>query len=134
MNGTAFDEVTIKGNLSLTQVALYLFALLRVVAPLMTATDALSPGITPKASTTRRVSTTNNAVVNILCFTVGYALLARCLNRCAGLVWRIASGIFLINTGVAALATAAQRNLYPVLTRGVAIAGTISVWNGRGLV
>jgi hypothetical protein len=134
MNGTTFDVVTIKGNFALAQMALYLFALLRAVASLIMVTGAVSLGITPKASTTRRVSMTTNAVVNILCLTVGCALLARCLNRCTGLVWHIASGIFLINTGVAALATAAQPNLYPVLTCGVAIAGTISVWNSRGLV
>jgi hypothetical protein len=64
----------------------------------------------PQASATQRVSTINNAIAKTLYFTVGYALLARCMNRCTGLVRRIASGIFLINTGVAALAKSAQAN------------------------
>ncbi|WP_454825066.1 hypothetical protein [Paraburkholderia xenovorans] len=134
MNRTTFDEVTIKGNFALARTALYLFALMRVVASLIMASGAVSLGITPRASTTRRVSMTTNAVVNILFLTVGCALLARCLNRCTGLVWRIVSGIFLVNTGVAALAIAAKSNRYLILTRGVAIAGTISVWNSRGLL
>ncbi|MDR8398056.1 MULTISPECIES: hypothetical protein [Paraburkholderia] len=116
------------------QLILHLSSILQVVAALMAATLVVPLGFAPQAPTTQRVSTTNNGITKILYFTVEYALLARCLNRCTGLVWRIASGIFLINTGVAALATAARPNLHPVLTCGVAIAGTISVWNGRELV
>ncbi|KFX63435.1 hypothetical protein [Paraburkholderia fungorum] len=134
MNRTTFDEATIKDNFAVAQVALYLFAILQVVISLMTATGAVPLGIAPQASTMQRISTTANAVVNILCFTVGYVLLARCLNRCTTLVWRIAFSLFLLNTGVAVLAIAAQPNLYPVLTCGLSVAGAISVWNGRGAV
>jgi hypothetical protein len=116
------------------QLVLHLSSILQVVAALMAATLVVPLGFAPQSSTTQRISMTNNGIAKILYFTVEYALLARCPNRCTGLVWRIASGIFLINTGVAALATAAQPNPYPVLTCGVAIAGTISVWNGRELV
>lgn len=116
------------------QLVLHLSSILQVVAALMAATVVVPLGFAPQASTTQRVSTSNNVITKILYFTVEYALLGRCQNRCAGLVWRIAWGIFLINTGVAALATAAQSNLYLVLTCGVAIAGTISVWNGRDVV
>lgn len=93
-----------------------------------------SPWFRPQNSTTQRVSTTNIVAAKILYFAVEYVSQARCLNRWTGLVWRIASGILLINTGVAALATGAQPKLCPVLTCGVAIAGKISVRNGRELV
>jgi uncharacterized membrane protein YoaK (UPF0700 family) len=116
------------------QLVLHLSSILQVVAALMAATVVAPLGFAPQASTTQRVSTTNIVAAKILYFTVEHVSQARCLNRCTGLVWRIASGIFLINTGVAALATGAQPKLRPVLTCGVAIAGKISVWNGRELV
>lgn len=92
------------------QLVLHLSSILQVVVALMAATVVVPFGFAPQASTTQRVSTINNAIAKTLYFTVGYALLARCLNRCTGLVRRIASGIFLINTGVAALAKGAQAN------------------------
>jgi hypothetical protein len=134
MKGTAFHEVAIKNNFAVAQVALYLFAVLQLVAALMTATGAVHLGTVPQASTMQRVSTTTNAVVSVLCFTVGYALLAWCLDRCTRLMWSIGLGTFLINAGVTALAIAAQPNPYPILTCSLAIAGAISVWNGRGVV
>lgn len=132
MNGTIFHEVTVKGNFALPQVALYLFSLLRAVTALATATEAALLGVPSKTSTTRRISTTTDAIVNMLCVGVGNASLARCLKRCADLVRHIASVIFLINTGVAALAIAAQPNFYPALMSGLAISGTIWVWIGLG--
>jgi hypothetical protein len=89
MNRTTFDEATIKDNFAVAQVALYLFAILQVVVALMTTTGAVPLGISPQASTMQRVPTTENAMINILCFAVGYVLLPRCLNRCTTLVWRI---------------------------------------------
>lgn len=97
----------------------------------MKASGAISLGSAPQASTMQRVSATANAVITVLFFTAGYVLLARCLNRCTGLVWRIALSVFLINTGTTALALVAQPGPYPVLTCGLSIAGVISVWNGR---
>jgi hypothetical protein len=82
-------------------------------------------------STMQRVSTIASTVVNILSFSVGYLLLARCLNCCTTLVWRIAFGLFLLNTGISMLVIAAQPNPYPVLTGGLSVAGAISVWRGR---
>lgn len=134
MNGIKFDEVTAKDNFAVAQVALYLFAILQVVAALMTLSGAIPLGVAPQASTMQRVSTITNALVNVLCFAVGYVLLARCLNRCSRLVWRIAFGVFLLNIGIAALAITAQPNPYPVLTCCLSIAGAISMWNGRGVI
>jgi hypothetical protein len=134
MNRTTFDAITTKDNFAVAQVALYLFAILQVVMALMTATGAIPLGIAPQALTIQRIAIITNAVVNTLCFTVGYALLARCLTRCTTLVWRLALGIFLLNTGIALLAIVAQPNLYPVLTCGLSVAGAISVWNGRGAI
>jgi|SRR5471032_1287287 hypothetical protein len=134
MNRTAINEVTVKDNFAVAQVALYLFAILQAVVALMTATGAVPLGFAPQASTMLRLSTTTNAVVNILCFAGGYVVLARCLNTPTRLVWRVALCAFLINAGAAALSIAAQPNLYPVLTCSLALAGGISVWNGRGAV
>lgn len=133
MNGTAVDEVTVKDNFAVAQVALYLFAILQVVVALMTITGAVPLGISQQASTMQRMSATANAMINILCFAVGYVLLARCLNRCTTLVWWIALVVFLINAGAAVLAIAAQLNPYQVLTFCLSIAGAVSVWNGRGV-
>lgn len=134
MNRTTINEVTVKDNFVVAQVALYRFAILQAVVALMTATGAVPLGVAPQASTMLRFSTTTNAVVNVLCFAGGYVVLARCLNSCTRLVWRIALCTFLINAGAAALSMAAQPNLYPVLTCSLAMAGAISVWNGRGAV
>lgn len=123
-----------KDRFAVAQIALYIFAILQVVVALMTAVGAVPLGINPQASTMRRFSLVTNSVTNILLFAVGYILLARCLNRCTRLVWRIALVIFLINAGAAALAIAAQRNPYPVLTCSLAVAGAISVWNGRDVI
>jgi hypothetical protein len=134
MNQTVPEHALVEDRFAVAQVALYLFAILQVVAILMTVTGAVPLGIVPEASTTQRLSTIATAVVNILCFAVGYVLLARCLNRCTRLVWRIAFTVFLLNGGVAALAIAAQPNPYPVLTCSLAVAGAISVWNGRRVI
>lgn len=134
MNKREFDGAVIEDKFAVAQVALYLFAILQVVILLMTATGGVPLGIGPQASTIQRVSAITNTVVNLLCFAVGYALLARCLNRCTTLVWRVAFSVFLTNSGVAALAIAAQPNPFPVLTCGLSVAGAISVWNGRGVI
>ncbi|MCP3706220.1 hypothetical protein M3I54_04345 [Paraburkholderia sp. CNPSo 3274] len=101
MNEPELGRVAVEDNFAVAQVALYLFAILQVVLTLMTATGAVPLGIAAQASTMQRLSATSNTAVNLLCFAVGYVLLARCLNRCTPLVWRIALGIFLLNTGVA---------------------------------
>src|SRR6202012_3891171 len=119
MNRTIFDEVPVKDNFAVAQVALYLFAILQVVLALMTVMGAVPLGIASEASIMLRVSTIASAVVNILSFSVGYLLLARCLNCCTTLVWRVALGIFLLNTSVSMLMIAAQPNPYPVLTGGL---------------
>jgi hypothetical protein len=126
--------VLIKDKFAVAQVALYLFAILQIVAALMTVTGAVPLGIDAQASTTQRVSSVTNAVVNVLCPAVGYVLLAGCLNHCTKLVWRIAFGIFLLNGGVAALAIAAQPNQHSVLTCSLAVAGALSVWKGRKVI
>lgn len=116
------------------QVALYIFAILQIVATFMTATGAGSIGINDQTPTMQRVSLTANAVVNVLYFLVGYLLLARCLNRCTRLVWRLALATFLANVAIASIAIAANPNQYPVLTCCLSVAGLISVWNGRKAV
>ena len=127
------NESVAKDHCAVAQVAIYIFAVLQVVVALMTESGAVPLGIAPQASTMQQISTTTYAVVNVLCFVVGYVLLARCMNCCTRLVWRIALTIFLINTGIAALAFAAQPGPHPVLTCSLSIAGVISVWNGRGV-
>jgi hypothetical protein len=131
VNETTSNKSPIKDNFAVAQVALYLFAILQVVLALMTASGAIPLGIAAQASTMQRTSATTNVVVNIMCFAVGYVLLARCLNRCTTLIWRIALGIFLLNTALAVLAIAAQPNLYPVLTCGLSVSGAVSVWKGH---
>ncbi|HIC7214037.1 hypothetical protein [Burkholderia stabilis] len=123
-----------KDHFSVAQVALYIFAILQIVIVLMTVLGGVPLGLGPQASTIQRVSATTNTVVNFLCFAVAYVLLARCLNRCTPLVWRMAFGVFLINSGVAVLTMAAQPNPLPALTCSLSIAGAISVWNGRAAI
>jgi hypothetical protein len=48
----------------------------------LTGTEAALLGVPPKTSTTRRISTTTDAIVKMLCVGVGNASLARCLKRC----------------------------------------------------
>lgn len=134
MTDSAPDYRPDKDRFAVAQVALYLFAILQCVVALMTIFGAVPVGIAPQASTMQRLSLVTNSVINILVFAIGYILLARCLNRCTKLVWRVALATFLVNAGVAALAIAAQPNLYPVLTCGLAVAGAISVWNGRDMI
>lgn len=110
---------------------LYPFGILQVVVALTTATVAIPLGMAPQASTMRRASATTNAVVNFLCSTAGYLLLAWHLNRCATLVRRIALSVFLHNTGISAQAKVAQPKSYPVLIFNLPIAGAISVWSER---
>lgn len=127
------DDVT-KDHFAVAQVALYIFAILQIVIVLMTLTGGVPLGLGPQASTIQRVSATTNTIINFLCFAVAYVLLARCLNRCTPLVWRIAFGVFLINGGVAFLTLAAHPNPLPALTCSLSIAGAISVWNGRAVI
>jgi hypothetical protein len=134
MTRLAPEYPTVEDKFAVEQVALYLFTILQVVLALMTVSGAVPISIGPQASTMQRLSLMTNSVINVLCFAVGYALLARCLNRCTRLVWRIAFSVFLINAGVAALALAAQPGPYPTLTCSLSIAGAISVWNGRRVV
>ena len=134
MNRTIFDEIPIKDNFAVAQVALYLFAILQMVLALMTVMGVVPLGIAPEASMLQRVSATANSVVSILCFPAGYLLLARCLDRCTALVWRIALGVFLSNVGLTVLAIMAQPGPYPVLTCGLSIAGAISVLKGRSAI
>lgn len=134
MNTEWPDNDVVADKFAVAQVALYIFAILQVVVALMTASGAISLGLAPQASTMQRVSATTNAVITVLFFTVGYVLLARVLNRCTSLVWRIALSVFLINAGTTALALVAQPGPYPVLTCSLSIAGVISVWSGRKAV
>lgn len=127
------DDET-KDHFAVAQVALYIFAILQIVIVLMTATGGVPLGLSSQASTIQRLSAIANTVANLLCFAVGYVLLARCLNRCTTLVWRVAFSVFLINSGVTALAIAAQPNPLPVLTCSLSVAGAISVWNGRRVI
>lgn len=134
MTGSMLEYPNAKDRFAVAQVALYIFAILQVVVALMTAVGSVPLGIAPQASTMQRLSLVTNSVINVLFFAVGYILLARCLNRCTRLVWRIALTIFLTNAGAAALAIVAQRNPYSVLTCSLAVAGAISVWNGRDVI
>lgn len=134
MNEAWSNEDLTKDHFSVAQVALYIFAILQIVIVLMTVTGGVPLGLGPQASTIQRLSAITNTVVNFFCFAVGYVLLARCLNHCTTLVWRIAFGVFLINSGVAALTIAAQPNPLPALTCSLSIAGAISVWNGRRMI
>jgi hypothetical protein len=131
MKRTIFDEVNIRDHFAVAQVVLCLFAALHVMLALMTVMGAIPLGITPEASTISRIWATANPVINILCYLVGYLILARCLDRCTTLVWNIAFGVFITNTGLSVLAITAQHSPYPVVTCGLSIAGAISVWNGR---
>lgn len=133
-NSDIENRIFIEEKFVVAQVVLYLFAALQIVLALMTAFGAAPIAITAQASTMQRLLATTSSVINILCFAGGYVLLAYCMNRCTRLVWRIAMGVFLLNAGVAALAVAIQHNLFPVLTCGLAVAGAISVWNGRHVV
>ncbi|WP_152036634.1 hypothetical protein [Burkholderia pyrrocinia] len=123
-----------KDNFAVAQVALYIFAILQVVAVLMAVSGAIPLGLAPQASSAQRISVTANAVVNILFFVIGYVLLARCLTRCSTLVWRIALAVFLANAGIAALSLAAQPGPHPVLVASLSIAGAISIWKGRAAI
>lgn len=134
MTRLAPEYPTVEDKFAVAQVALYLFTILQVVLALMTVSGAVLIGLAPQASTMQRLSVVTNSVINVLCFAAGYVLLARCLNCCTRLVWRIALATFLINAGVAALAIAAQPSPYPVLTCSLALAGAISVWNGRRVI
>jgi hypothetical protein len=134
MNRTLLDETIVEDNFAVAQVALYLFAILQCVVALMTATGAVPLGIAAGASHFLRLSVIANSVVNILCFAVGYCLLARSLTRCTRLVWRIGFGIFLLNMALASLGIAANPNLFSVLTLCLSAAGALSVWRGRRAV
>lgn len=134
MNEAWSNEDVKKDHFAVAQVALYIFAILQMVIVLMTLTGGIPLGPGPQVSTMQRLSAITSTVVNLLCFAVGYVLLARCLTRCTTLVWRIAISVFLVNSCVTALAIAAQPNPLPVLTCSLSIAGAISVWNGRGVV
>ncbi|RXV67955.1 hypothetical protein D1006_22300 [Burkholderia stabilis] len=123
-----------KDHFAVAQVALYIFAVLQVVAALMAASGAMPLGVAPQASLVQRISLTIGTVVNILFFVAGYVLLARYLTCCSKVVWRIALAVFLINIGMAALALAAQPGPHPVLVGSLSIAGAISVWKGREAV
>ena len=134
MNRTLLDETLVEDNFAVAQVALYLFAILQCVVALMTATGAVPLGIAAGASYLFRLSTIVNSVVTILCFAVGYCLLARSLARCTRLVWRIGFEIFLLNMALASLGIAANPNLFSVLTFCLSAAGALSVWRGRHAV
>ncbi|MDR5815744.1 hypothetical protein QCE62_19330 [Caballeronia sp. LZ033] len=122
MNETILNSGIAEDIFTLARAELYQFAIIQVVIALMTATGAVLLGIFAKGSTTQRVSTTTKAVVSLLCFAVGYALLVRCPNRCTSLVRRISSGVFVLNNGIAERALAAQSNFYPLLTSGLSVA------------
>lgn len=126
------DAAMAEDNFAVAQVVLYVFAVLQIVVALATATGGVPLGIAAEATIMQRVSTTTNALINVLCFVAGYFLLARCLNRCTRFVWRIALSVFLINAGAGPLAMAAQHNVpFQVLTCSLSVAGAISVWRGR---
>jgi hypothetical protein len=135
MNQAKVDVIMVEDKFPVAQVALYVFSVLQIVVALATAMGGVPLGIAAEDTAVRRVSTIANAVIIILCFAAGYILLARCLNRCTRLVWRIALSVFLVNIGAAALAIAAQpSNLLQILIFSLAVAGAISVWRGRGVV
>ncbi|HEY4297365.1 MAG TPA: hypothetical protein VGM85_12905 [Paraburkholderia sp.] len=134
MKKIVFMHQIVEDRFAVAQVALLLFSVLDVGLAVMTVFGAVFTEIGPQESTMQRLSATINSVINILCFAAGYLLLAGSLDRCTRLVWHIAFGIFLLNVGLAALALVVHRNLFPVLTGSLAIAGAISVWNGRGVI
>jgi hypothetical protein len=134
MNRTLLDESIAEDNFAVAQVALYLFAVLQCVLAVMTATGGIPLGIVPGASMLTRISTTANSTVNLLCFAVGYYLLARCLNRCTKLVWNLAFSVFVLNIALATLSILSNPNLFPVLTCGLSAAGALSVMRGRGAI
>ena len=134
MNRTLLDEALAEDNFAVAQVALYLFALLQCVIAAMTATGRVPLGIAPGGSALVRLSTTANSTVNLLCFAVGYYLLAISLNRCTKLVWNITISIFALNIALATLSIMANPNLFPVLTCGLSVAGALSVLRGRRVI
>ena len=135
MNGAELDAAMIEDRFAVAQVVLYVFAVLQIVVGLATATGGVPLGIAAEATTMQRVSAITNALINVVCFVAGYFLLARCLNRCTRLVWRIALTVFLVNAGASALAMAAHHNVpFQVLACSLSIAGAISVWRGRSVI
>lgn len=118
MNGAELDAAMIEDRFAVAQVVLYVFAVLQIVVGLATATGGVPLGIAAEATTMQRVSAITNALINVVCFVAGYFLLARCLNRCTRLVWRIALTVFLVNAGASALAMAAHHNV-PVSSIGL---------------
>ncbi|MFL9945281.1 hypothetical protein PQR68_04745 [Paraburkholderia agricolaris] len=115
---------------AVAQVALYILAVLQVVAAVMLATGGAPIPFPQQATAMQRLSGTVNAVVMVLAFAVVYYLLARCLHRPTKLVWRIALGTFLTNFGMAVLTMVAQPGPSPVLTGCLCFAGIVSVLRG----
>jgi len=135
MNHPKLDTALIEDKFAVAQVVLYMFAVLQIVVALATATGGVALGIAADATTMQRISTTTNALINVFAFVAGYLLLARCLNHCTRLVWRIALSVFLVNAGAAAVAIAAEYNVpFQILACSLSIAGAISVCRGRGVI
>ncbi|MCX4164126.1 MULTISPECIES: hypothetical protein [Paraburkholderia] len=131
MNVTISDKVTSEDSVAIAQISLYLFAILQVVVALMMAGRVCPLGAPLRDSTTQRMLTTTNAVVDVLCLPVGGLLLVWCLNRWIAPVWRIALSVFLLNSGVAAQAIVAQPNSYPAATCTPSVADAMSVGSRR---
>ncbi|MCP3720769.1 MULTISPECIES: hypothetical protein [unclassified Paraburkholderia] len=119
---------------AVAQVALYILAVLQVVAAVMLAIGGASIPFPQQATSIQRFSGTVNAVVMVLAFAAVYYLLARCLYRCTKLVWRIAVGAFLTNLGMTVLTMVAQPGPSPVVTGCLCFAGIVSLWRGRNAV
>lgn len=118
-------------SFAVAQVALYIFAGQSALSALMTLTGAIPLPIDMQASLMKRASVIASAAATSLCFALGYFLLARCLDRCTKLVWRVALGMFLLNALLGALAFFASPSIFPILTGGLSIAGAWSIFEGR---
>ncbi|GJH25506.1 hypothetical protein [Caballeronia novacaledonica] len=116
---------------AVAQVALYIFAGQSALSALMTLTGAIPLPIDVQASLMQRVSFIASAAATSLCLALGYLLLARCLDRCTKLVWRVALGMFLLSALLSALAFFASPSTFPILTGGLSIAGAWSISKGR---
>jgi|GEM_PF-1409403 len=118
-------------SFAVAQVVLYIFAGQSALSALFSLTGAIPLPIDVQASLMQRVSFIASAAATSLCLGLGYWLLARCLDRCNKLVWRVALGMFLLNAILSALAFFARLSIIPILTGCLSIAGAWSIFRGR---
>jgi lysylphosphatidylglycerol synthetase-like protein (DUF2156 family) len=118
-------------SFAVAQVALYIFAGQSALSALLILTGAIPLPIDAQASLMQRASVIASAAATSLCLALSYLLLARCLDRCTKLVWRVALGMFLLNALLSAPAFFARPSIFPILTGGLSIAGAWSFFRGR---